>query len=144
MWVDGKLVVEYAPMHEPVRNGLAFLTKGQHSIRVEITPFQANLVTVDAFAVTPGGREIVSVIGASGGKGKNYQRRYSTYIEASNTKRPAKGRFVVGKEGLEPSWIAPHAPKACAYTNSATYPSNKRPDFSRKRLAWLVRRRIDR
>jgi hypothetical protein len=29
---------------------------------------------------------------------------------------------LVGEEGLEPSWIAPHVPKTCAYTNSATRP----------------------
>lgn len=28
----------------------------------------------------------------------------------------------VGEEGLEPSQIAPHGPKPCAYTNSATRP----------------------
>lgn len=28
--------------------------------------------------------------------------------------------YVVLREGLEPSWVTPHAPKACAYTNSAT------------------------
>jgi beta-glucosidase len=30
------------------------LTAGPHPIRVEITPFQGTLVTVDAFAITPG------------------------------------------------------------------------------------------
>ncbi len=53
-WIDGRLVVSYAPFHEPFQNGLIHLTAGPHSIRVEITPFQATLVTVDAFAVSPG------------------------------------------------------------------------------------------
>ena len=53
-WIDGRLVVSYAPFHEPFQNGLIHLTAGSHSIRVEITPFQATLVTVDAFAVSPG------------------------------------------------------------------------------------------
>ena len=38
----------------PTQNGLIHLTAGAHCIRVEVTPFQATLVTVDAFAVTPG------------------------------------------------------------------------------------------
>jgi beta-glucosidase len=53
-WVDGKLVVSYAPFHEPFQDGLIHLTAGPHSIRVEVTPFQATLVTVDAFAISPG------------------------------------------------------------------------------------------
>jgi beta-glucosidase len=53
-WIDGRLVVSYAPFHEPFQNGLIHLTAGPHSIRVEITPYQATLVTVDAFAVSPG------------------------------------------------------------------------------------------
>ena len=32
--------------------------------------------------------------------------------------RPIKTHFVL-EERLELSWVAPHAPKACAYTNSA-------------------------
>jgi beta-glucosidase len=54
VWVDGTPVVSFAPMHEPNSYGLARITAGAHTIRVEITPFQATLVTVDAFAVTAG------------------------------------------------------------------------------------------
>jgi beta-glucosidase len=54
MWIDGALVASFAPMHEPRADGLVHLTAGSHTIRVEITPFQATLVTVDAFAVTAG------------------------------------------------------------------------------------------
>ncbi|WP_169542241.1 glycoside hydrolase family 3 C-terminal domain-containing protein [Solirubrobacter soli] len=54
VWIDGTPVVNYAPFHEPVANGLIHLGAGAHSIRVEITPFQGTLVTVDAFAITPG------------------------------------------------------------------------------------------
>jgi beta-glucosidase len=54
VWIDGKPLVTFQPMREPVRNGLVSLHAGPHSIRVEVTPFQATLVTVDAFAVTPG------------------------------------------------------------------------------------------
>jgi beta-glucosidase len=54
VWVDGAPVVSFAPMHEPNSYGLVHLTAGAHTIRVEITPFQATLVTVDAFAVTAG------------------------------------------------------------------------------------------
>lgn len=32
------------------------------------------------------------------------------------------GNKAVGEEGLEPSWIAPHGPKPCACTSSATRP----------------------
>jgi beta-glucosidase len=54
VWIDGRPLVAFAPMREPTRDGLITLTAGSHSIRVEVTPFQATLVTVDAFAVTPG------------------------------------------------------------------------------------------
>jgi beta-glucosidase len=54
VWIDDKPVVSFTPMREPVQNGLITLTAGAHSIRVEVTPFQAPLVTVDQFAVTPG------------------------------------------------------------------------------------------
>ncbi len=54
VWIDGRPVVSFTPMREAVRNGLINLTAGAHSIRVDVTPFQATLVTVDAFAVTPG------------------------------------------------------------------------------------------
>jgi beta-glucosidase len=54
VWIDGKPVVSFIPMREPTQNGLITLTAGAHSIRVEVTPFQATLVTVDLFAVTPG------------------------------------------------------------------------------------------
>src|SRR4051812_15077781 len=54
VWIDGTLVVSSSPFHEPTANGLIHLTAGAHSIRVEITPFQGTLVTVDAFAITPG------------------------------------------------------------------------------------------
>jgi Glycosyl hydrolase family 3 C-terminal domain len=54
VWIDGRQVVSYAPFHEPFQNGLIHLTAGPHSIRAEITPFQATLVTVDVFAISPG------------------------------------------------------------------------------------------
>jgi len=54
VWIDDKPVVTFTPMREPTQNGLIALTAGPHSIRVEVTPFQAPLVTVDQFAVTPG------------------------------------------------------------------------------------------
>jgi beta-glucosidase len=54
VWIDGKPVVSFTPMREPTQNGLITLTAGAHSIRVEVTPFQATLVTVDLFSVTPG------------------------------------------------------------------------------------------
>ena len=54
VWIDGTEVVSFTPMREPVQTGLIHLTAGAHSIRVEETPFQATIVTVDAFAVTPG------------------------------------------------------------------------------------------
>jgi beta-glucosidase len=54
VWIDGTPVASFAPMHEPNSYGLIHLTAGPHAIRVEITPFQATLVTVDAFAVSPG------------------------------------------------------------------------------------------
>jgi beta-glucosidase len=54
VWIDDKPVVNFIPIREPVQNGLVTLAAGPHSIRVEVTPLQANLVTVDQFAVTPG------------------------------------------------------------------------------------------
>jgi beta-glucosidase len=54
VWIDDRPVVTFTPMREPTQNGLIALTAGPHSIRVEVTPFQAPLVTVDQFAVTPG------------------------------------------------------------------------------------------
>jgi beta-glucosidase len=54
VWIDGQPVVSVAPFHEPTRNGLIHLTAGPHAIRVEVTPFQGTLVTVDAFAVGSG------------------------------------------------------------------------------------------
>lgn len=54
VWIDGKAVVSFTPMREPTQNGLIALTAGAHAIRVEVTSFQATLVTVDQFAVTPG------------------------------------------------------------------------------------------
>jgi beta-glucosidase len=47
-------VVSFEPMREAVRNGVIHLAAGGHTIRVDVTPFQARLVTVDAFALTPG------------------------------------------------------------------------------------------
>ena len=32
--------------------------------------------------------------------------------------------FIVGTRGVEPPWITPHAPEACASTNFATCPCN--------------------
>ena len=54
VWIDGQQVVTFTPMFEPTQNGLIQLTAGAHSIRVEETPFQAPLVTVDLFAVQAG------------------------------------------------------------------------------------------
>ena len=54
VWIDGTPVVSYAAFHESTANGLIHLSAGPHSIRVEITPFQGSLVTVDQFAITPG------------------------------------------------------------------------------------------
>jgi beta-glucosidase len=54
VWIDNRPAVSFIPMREPVQNGLITLTAGQHAIRVEVTPVQATLVTVDMFAVTPG------------------------------------------------------------------------------------------
>jgi beta-glucosidase len=54
VWIDGRLVVGFTPMREPTQNGLIRLTAGAHAIRVEVTPFQATLVTVDQFAVRAG------------------------------------------------------------------------------------------
>ena len=54
VWIDGKPVVSFEPMREPVRNGLIRLAAGPHSIRVDVMPFEANLVTVDKFAITAG------------------------------------------------------------------------------------------
>jgi beta-glucosidase len=54
VWIDDRPVVSFTPMREPTQNGLITLTAGPHSIRVEVTPLQATLVTVDQFAVTPG------------------------------------------------------------------------------------------
>ena len=54
VWIDNQPVVSFTPMREPTQNGLVTLTAGPHAIRVEVTPFQATLVTVDQFAVTPG------------------------------------------------------------------------------------------
>jgi len=51
--IDGKPVVRYAPFRESVRNGLVHLTKGDHSIRVRVTPFPYPVVTVDTFATSP-------------------------------------------------------------------------------------------
>ncbi len=42
-------------------------------------------------------------------------------------------RIVVGTRGLEPPWIAPHAPEACASTNFATCPSDYYMSKRRKR-----------
>jgi beta-glucosidase len=52
--VDGRQVVSFTPMFEPTQNGLVRLTAGAHHIRVEVRPFQHQLVTVEQFAVTPG------------------------------------------------------------------------------------------
>jgi beta-glucosidase len=54
VWIDGKPVVTFAPFYEPNRYGLIHLTAGSHAIRVEVTPLQATLVTVDAFAAGSG------------------------------------------------------------------------------------------
>src|SRR4051812_309710 len=54
VWIDDKPVVSFSPMREPVQNGLIALTAGRHSIRIEVRPFEAPLVGVDKFAVTPG------------------------------------------------------------------------------------------
>jgi beta-glucosidase len=54
VWIDGAPVVSFAPFHEPNSYGLVHLTAGAHAIRVEVTPLQATLVTVDAFAAGSG------------------------------------------------------------------------------------------
>jgi beta-glucosidase len=54
VYIDGARVVWFTPMFEPTQNGLIRLSAGAHSIRVEVTPFLPELVTVDKFAVTPG------------------------------------------------------------------------------------------
>lgn len=42
----------------------------------------------------------------------------------------APGYFMVDETGLEPALPKEHAPKACAYTNSATRPYQCRPFYS--------------
>jgi beta-glucosidase len=54
VYIDGARVVWFTPMFEPTQNGLVRLSAGAHSIRVEVTPFLPELVTVDKFAVTAG------------------------------------------------------------------------------------------
>jgi beta-glucosidase len=54
VFIDDRKVVTFTPMFEPTQNGLIHLSAGGHSIRVEVTPFQHDLVTVDQFAVTAG------------------------------------------------------------------------------------------
>ena len=54
VFIDDAPVVDFTPMREPTQDGLVQLAAGNHSIRVEVTPFQATLVTVDLFAITPG------------------------------------------------------------------------------------------
>jgi beta-glucosidase len=54
VWIDGAQVVSFTPMFEPTQNGLVRVSAGAHSIRVEVRPFTAQLVTVDLFAVTAG------------------------------------------------------------------------------------------
>ena len=54
VFVDGKQVVSFTPMFEPTQNGLITLSAGSHSVRVTVTPFQHDLVTVEQFAITPG------------------------------------------------------------------------------------------
>ncbi|MDX6258309.1 MAG: beta-glucosidase [Frankiales bacterium] len=54
VWIDGTPLVSFAPMHEASRDGLVTLTAGPHQLRVDVRPFQATLVGVDLFAVTPG------------------------------------------------------------------------------------------
>ena len=54
VFIDDQQVVSFTPMFEPTQNGLVNLTAGGHSIRVEVTPFQHELVTVEKFAITAG------------------------------------------------------------------------------------------
>jgi beta-glucosidase len=54
VFIDGKRVVTFTPMFEPTQNGLVRLSAGAHRVRVEVRPFQQELVTVDQFAVTAG------------------------------------------------------------------------------------------
>jgi beta-glucosidase len=54
VWIDDQPVVSFTPFFEPTQNGLLNLSAGEHSIRVEVTPFQHELVTVDKFAITAG------------------------------------------------------------------------------------------
>jgi beta-glucosidase len=54
VWIDGHKTVSYLPEREPISNGLIHLTAGTHHIRVDVRPYQENLVGVDTFAITPG------------------------------------------------------------------------------------------
>jgi beta-glucosidase len=54
VWIDGNLVATRVPFRESTADGLIHLTAGPHAIRVEVTPYQGTLVTVDAFAVGSG------------------------------------------------------------------------------------------
>jgi beta-glucosidase len=54
VFIDDQQVVSFTPMFEPTQNGLVNLSAGGHSIRVEVTPFQHELVTVEKFAIAAG------------------------------------------------------------------------------------------
>jgi beta-glucosidase len=54
VYIDDRRAVSFKPTFEPTQNGLIRLTAGAHRIRVVVTPYLHQPVTVEAFAVTPG------------------------------------------------------------------------------------------
>ncbi len=54
VYIDGQRTVTFKPTFEPTQNGLIHLTAGAHRIRVVVTPYLHEPVTVEAFAVTAG------------------------------------------------------------------------------------------
>ena len=54
VYIDNRRTVTFKPTFEPTQNGLIHLTAGAHDIRVVVTPYLHQPVTVEAFAVTAG------------------------------------------------------------------------------------------
>ncbi len=54
VYIDGQRTVTFKPTFEPTQNRLIHLTAGAHRIRVVVTPYLHQPVTVEAFAVTAG------------------------------------------------------------------------------------------
>ena len=54
VYIDGRRTVAFKPTFEPTRNGLIHLSAGAHRIRVVVTPYLHQPVTVEAYTVTPG------------------------------------------------------------------------------------------